>query len=79
MAQSLKIHSLVILLALTTGTAFGGIIGAVLSVPIAVVGWAIIRTWNASGDSPDAPLTKDNHAVDDVGADFGDDTTQATT
>lgn len=53
MAQSLKIHPLVILVALTAGTVLGGIVGAVLSVPIAAVGWAIIKTWNASGDAPD--------------------------
>ena len=51
MAQSLKLHPLVILLALTAGTILGGIIGAVLSVPIAAVAWAIIKTWNA----PPAP------------------------
>jgi len=47
MAQSLKLHPLVILLALTAGTILGGIVGAVLSVPIAAVGWAIVKTWNA--------------------------------
>lgn len=46
MAQSLKLHPLVILLALTAGTIVGGIIGAVLSVPIAAVAWAIIKVWN---------------------------------
>ncbi|EPR75116.1 putative permease [Leifsonia rubra CMS 76R] len=46
MAQSLSIHPLVILVALTTGTVLGGIVGAVLSVPIAAVGWSIIKTWN---------------------------------
>lgn len=46
MAQSLKLHPLVILVALTAGTILGGITGAVLAVPIAAVGWAIIKTWN---------------------------------
>ena len=46
MAQSLKLHPLVILLALTAGTIIGGIVGAVLSVPIAAVAWAIIKVWN---------------------------------
>jgi predicted PurR-regulated permease PerM len=46
MAQSLKLHPLVILVALTAGTILGGIIGAVLSVPIAAVGWAIVKVWN---------------------------------
>ncbi|GAB2464898.1 putative PurR-regulated permease PerM [Conyzicola lurida] len=47
MAQSLKLHPLVILIALTAGTILGGITGAVLSVPIAAVGWAIVKVWNA--------------------------------
>jgi len=54
MAQSLKLHPLVILVALTAGTILGGIIGAILSVPIAAVSWAIIKTWNAS-DDPQEP------------------------
>jgi predicted PurR-regulated permease PerM len=52
MAQSLKLHPLVILLALTAGTILGGIIGAVLSVPIAAVGWAIVKTWNPPAADP---------------------------
>lgn len=49
MAQSLKLHPLVILLALSAGTILGGIVGAVLSVPIAATAWAIIKTWDAPG------------------------------
>lgn len=45
MAQSLKLHPLVILVALTAGTIVAGIIGAVLAVPIAAVSWAIIKVW----------------------------------
>ncbi len=52
MAQSLKLHPLVILIALTVGTILGGIVGAVLAVPIAAVGWAIIKVW----DGPDPSI-----------------------
>jgi len=58
MAQSLKLHPLVILLALSAGTILGGIVGAVLSVPIAATTWAIIKTWNAKGARPAAPPEK---------------------
>lgn len=51
MAQSLKLHPLVILVALTAGTILGGIIGAVLSVPIAAVVWAIAKVWNSPADT----------------------------
>ncbi len=54
MAQSLKLHPLVILVGLTAGTILGGIVGAVLSVPIAAVAWAIAKAWNA----PNAPTPK---------------------
>lgn len=53
MAQSLKLHPLVILVALTAGTILGGIIGAVLAVPIAAVGWAIIKVWEGPDPSID--------------------------
>ncbi|WP_084361740.1 AI-2E family transporter [Herbiconiux solani] len=52
MAQSLKLHPLVILVALTAGTILGGIIGAVLSVPIAAVAWAIVKVWSGPEHEP---------------------------
>ena len=57
MAQSLKLHPLVILVALTAGTILAGIIGAVLAVPIAAVGWAIVKTWNEPELTPRPALT----------------------
>ena len=54
MARSLKLHALVILLALTIGTIVGGIVGAVLSVPIAAVAWGIVTIWNGPNE-PAAP------------------------
>lgn len=51
MARSLKLHALVILLALTAGTILGGIVGAVLSVPLAAAAWGIITVW----DGPNTP------------------------
>ena len=52
MAQSLKLHPLVILIALTAGTIVGGIAGAVLAVPLTALGWAIIKVW----DGPDPSI-----------------------
>lgn len=54
MAQSLKLHPLVILVALTAGTTLGGVIGAVLAVPLTALGWAIIKVWDAPDPSLDA-------------------------
>lgn len=51
MARSLSLHPLVVLIALTAGTIIGGIIGAILAVPIAAVAWGIITIWNG----PDTP------------------------
>ncbi|MCC3284072.1 MULTISPECIES: AI-2E family transporter [Arthrobacter] len=57
MGKTLSIHALVILLALTAGTILAGIIGAILSVPIAAVGWAVIKVWigEDTGDPAEVP------------------------
>jgi predicted PurR-regulated permease PerM len=46
LGKSLRLHGLVVLLALTAGTILGGIIGTLLSVPTAAVAWAVITQWN---------------------------------
>lgn len=51
MGRALKLHALVILLALTIGTVLAGILGAVLAVPLAAVAWGIVKVW----DGPDLP------------------------
>jgi len=51
MGRALKLHSLVILIALTVGTLLGGIIGAVIAVPLTAVAWSIVKVW----DGPDLP------------------------
>ncbi len=55
MGRALKLHALVILLALTVGTVLSGILGAVLAVPIAAVGWGIIKVWNRPEVSASSP------------------------
>jgi predicted PurR-regulated permease PerM len=68
MAQSLKLHPLVILIALTAGTIVGGIVGAVLAVPIAAVGWAIIKVWEGPDWSLDErrPLRRRRREASDA-------------
>ncbi|GAB3601429.1 AI-2E family transporter [Microbacterium tumbae] len=51
MGRSMKLHAFVILVALTVGTVLGGIVGAVLAVPIAAALWGVIQVW----DGPDLP------------------------
>ena len=63
MANSLKLHPLVILVALTAGTILGGITGAVLSVPIAAVAWAIAKVWNKPEQLTARPSTPKPAAV----------------
>ena len=57
MGKSLQLHALVILLALTAGTILAGIIGAVLSVPLAAVAWAIIQVWTTDPKELEARKT----------------------
>lgn len=54
MARSLKLHPLIVLVALTIGTVLAGIVGAVLAVPIAAVAWGIVSVWNGD-DLPAEP------------------------
>jgi len=55
MAQTLNLHALVILVALTAGTVLAGIIGAVLAVPLVAVAWSVIKVWTGR----DEPLDVD--------------------
>lgn len=59
MAHALNLHALVILLALTMGTVLAGLVGAVLSVPLTAVGWAIIKIW--TGRDTEALVAKPKH------------------
>jgi predicted PurR-regulated permease PerM len=52
MGHSLKLHPLVILLALAAGSIISGIVGAVLAVPIAATAWGIVTVWNAETGGP---------------------------
>ncbi|WP_051470555.1 AI-2E family transporter [Arthrobacter sp. 35/47] len=63
MGRSLSIHPLVILLALTAGTILAGIIGAILSVPVAAVAWAAIKVWTGE-DNPDLDAEPGSGSVD---------------
>ena len=51
MGRSMKLHAFVILVALTVGTVLGGIVGAVLAVPITAALWGVIQVW----DGPHTP------------------------
>lgn len=55
MGRSLSVHALVILVALTAGTILAGIVGAILSVPLAAVTWSAIKSWNGEEDGPITP------------------------
>ncbi|AYG02266.1 AI-2E family transporter [Gryllotalpicola protaetiae] len=52
MGHSLNLHPLVILLALAAGSIIGGIVGAVLAVPLAATAWGIVTVWNAETGGP---------------------------
>lgn len=55
MGRSLSVHALVILVALTAGTILAGIVGAILSVPLAAVAWSAIKSWTGEEDGPITP------------------------
>ncbi len=45
MSKTLSLHGLVILVVLTIGTVLGGIVGAILSVPLTATLWSIVKIW----------------------------------
>lgn len=45
MSKALSVHGLVILVSLTIGTVLGGIIGAILAVPLTATVWSVIKIW----------------------------------
>ena len=51
MSRAMKLHAFVVLIALTIGTVLGGIVGAVLAVPITAAVWGVIQVW----DGPNRP------------------------
>lgn len=61
MGRSMKLHAFVILIALTVGTVLGGIVGAILAVPITAALWGVIQVW----DGPHTPArwAREKHAV----------------
>jgi predicted PurR-regulated permease PerM len=62
MGRSMKLHAFVILVALTVGTVLGGIVGAVLAVPITAAVWGAITVW----DGPNLPArwARPKHAIE---------------
>lgn len=64
MAQTLHLHALVILMALTAGTVLSGIIGAVLAVPLVAVAWGVIKVW--SGRDEDTERSPVDEAMDEI-------------
>lgn len=51
MGRALKLHPLVVLIALTVGATLGGILGAIVAVPLTAAAWAVLQVW----DGPDTP------------------------
>ncbi len=46
MAKTVSLHALVVLIAIAAGTAAGGIIGALLAVPLTAAAWGTVQVWD---------------------------------
>lgn len=55
MGRTVRLHPLVILLALVVGSIVAGITGAVVAVPITAVIWDAMKLWDAPDEEPVAP------------------------
>jgi len=64
MGKTVSLHALVVLVVITAGTAVGGIIGALLAVPLTAAAWGIVQVWD--GDNLPArwarPKARDRRA-----------------
>lgn len=58
MANALSLHPLVVLMGLTSGAVLGGIVGAVLSVPLTAAAWSIIKVWTGRDRMDSVPSQK---------------------
>lgn len=67
LGRSLKLHELVVLLTLMTGTVLGGIMGTLISVPLMAIVWALIKAWNESLPQLERDTDGDGEADDDDG------------
>lgn len=77
MGKSLNVHGLVILLALTIGAILAGIVGAVLSVPLAAVTWAVIKVWRGDDTGIDLSDTDNEPAPAGLVSEEDPETTQS--
>jgi putative heme transporter len=59
MAQTLQLHALVILMALTGGTVLSGIVGAVLAVPLTAAAWGVIKVWSGRDEESEGTPVQD--------------------
>ncbi|MPV51398.1 AI-2E family transporter [Pseudactinotalea sp. HY160] len=60
MGRTLRLHAIVVLLALAIGAIVGGIFGALLAVPFTAVGWSVVQVWtDAYQAGPDPVLGED--------------------
>ncbi|QXQ09627.1 AI-2E family transporter [Paeniglutamicibacter sp. Y32M11] len=55
MAHALNLHALVILLSLAAGTVLGGLVGAILAVPLVAVAWSITKIWSDRDERTETP------------------------
>jgi len=56
MGWAVRLHPVAVAVLVIAGTALAGLIGAVVAVPIASIGWAVYRTLRPSGGPPAPPL-----------------------
>jgi putative heme transporter len=64
MGKTVSLHALVVLVVIAAGTAVGGIVGALLAVPLTAAAWGVVQVWD--GDKVPArwarPKTRDGPA-----------------
>lgn len=52
LGNAVSVHPLAILLALASGFILGGVVGALLAVPVVAVAWTAVTAWEDEGEAP---------------------------
>ena len=66
MGRTVSLHALVVLMVIAAGTAVGGIVGALIAVPLTAAAWGVLQVWD--GDKLDGRWARPKGRGPDAGA-----------
>jgi predicted PurR-regulated permease PerM len=77
LGRAVRLHTIVVLIALSAGAALGGILGAFIAVPLTAVGLTVIDYYRTKGTSPTPQAAPGERAAADAEAEAAETETEA--